>query len=186
MKKPSIAPMYAALYPGLCEVARSMGYALAIHGTLTRDVDLIAVPWVDDVSPVESLIDALFARIALCVDGTCDQVDGPECKPRGRQAWTICIDHGASIDISVIGHNAEMAGRDSERSADSLVETQVDDLAMLVRRLVHEVRKTNKESSVAIKAVDYLKRKGLQGSPIREINNNLAGSTKEIQPEGSL
>ena len=30
----------------LCDVAREMGYALALHGSMNRDMDLIAVPWV--------------------------------------------------------------------------------------------------------------------------------------------
>ncbi len=39
-----------------------------------------------------------------------------------------------------------------------------EDLAMLIRRLVHKF----KDNPVAAKALDYLKRKGLQGSPLRE------------------
>ena len=38
MKDPSYAPTYCALYPALANIARSHGYALAIHGTLGRDV----------------------------------------------------------------------------------------------------------------------------------------------------
>jgi SOS response regulatory protein OraA/RecX len=42
---------------------------------------------------------------------------------------------------------------------------QVDDLAMLVRMLVRHVPDDKK---IKAKALDYLKRHGLQGSPIRE------------------
>lgn len=51
MKEPSIAPAYTFLYPILCEAARACGYALAIHGTMQRDLDLVAVPWVDEALP---------------------------------------------------------------------------------------------------------------------------------------
>ena len=34
MKPPSLAPIFGVIYPGLCDVARARGYALAIHGTL--------------------------------------------------------------------------------------------------------------------------------------------------------
>lgn len=44
----------------------------------------------------------------------------------------------------------------------------VDDLAMLVRRLVHALHKSKPDSTLAKQAVDYLRRKGLQGSPLRE------------------
>jgi len=36
---------YQELIEPLKEVARSHGYALAVHGSMTRDFDLIAVPW---------------------------------------------------------------------------------------------------------------------------------------------
>lgn len=45
MKPPTRAPFFACIYHGLCDVARARGYALAIHGTVTSDLDLIAVPW---------------------------------------------------------------------------------------------------------------------------------------------
>ena len=42
---------------------------------------------------------------------------------------------------------------------------KVDDLAMLVRRLARKVQLNNPD--LASKAMDYLKRKGLKGSPLR-------------------
>lgn len=30
------------------EVARGCGYAIGLHGSMKRDVDLIAVPWTDE------------------------------------------------------------------------------------------------------------------------------------------
>jgi hypothetical protein len=44
---------------------------------------------------------------------------------------------------------------------------QVDELAMLVRRLVHCVRDHNPHSAPAQQAMNYLYRSGLNGSPIR-------------------
>ena len=44
---------------------------------------------------------------------------------------------------------------------------QVDDLSALVRRLVHSLSKAAPEHDLPAKALDYLKRKGLQGSPLR-------------------
>lgn len=66
MKAPNIAPAYACIYPGLCEIARSMGYALAIHGSVANDLDLIACPWVDEVSTPQELIDKLMEHIGAC------------------------------------------------------------------------------------------------------------------------
>ena len=43
----------------------------------------------------------------------------------------------------------------------------VDDLAMLVRQLVHSLKIAKPDSKLAAKAVDYLQRKGLLGSVLR-------------------
>lgn len=43
----------------------------------------------------------------------------------------------------------------------------VDDLAMLVRLLVHSIRKHSPDNETARKAMDYLRRHELQGSPLR-------------------
>lgn len=47
------------------------------------------------------------------------------------------------------------------------IESERDDLAILVRRLVRVVTKTDNGNDVANKALDYLKRKRLLGSPLR-------------------
>jgi len=44
---------------------------------------------------------------------------------------------------------------------------RVNNLAMAVRRLVHRVKKTSPDDDVAKKAMDYLTRNHLQGSPLR-------------------
>ena len=44
----------------------------------------------------------------------------------------------------------------------------VDDLAMMVRRLVHALSKASPGHALPAKAEDYLQRKGLQGSPLRD------------------
>lgn len=46
----------------------------------------------------------------------------------------------------------------------------VDDLSAIVRKLVHQLRKAAPDNDLPEKALDYLKRKGLQGSPMREID----------------
>jgi len=46
-------------------------------------------------------------------------------------------------------------------------EAKVDDLAALVRQLVHSLKKANPNSDLAARAQDYLRRKGLAGNPLR-------------------
>lgn len=48
------------------------------------------------------------------------------------------------------------------------LERVTDDLAALVRQLVRSLRKAAPDNELADKALDYLKRKGLQGSTLRQ------------------
>ncbi|WP_147479753.1 hypothetical protein [Pseudomonas syringae group genomosp. 3] len=50
----------------------------------------------------------------------------------------------------------------------------VDDLSALVRQLVQHLRKAAPDNDLPEKAMDYLKRKGLQGSPLRNEDDNAA------------
>jgi hypothetical protein len=93
---PSYSPMYAAaLYPDLAVIARKHGYALAVHGSLRRDFDLVAVPWADVPSDPQTVVDE------LCRDFMIRQIGKPEAKIHGRTAWTISIGHGeCALDLS--------------------------------------------------------------------------------------
>lgn len=51
-------------------------------------------------------------------------------------------------------------------------ETIVDDLAQLVTRLVRQLRKAAPDNELSEKALDYLKRKELLGSPLRDMSND--------------
>lgn len=95
MKEPNYAPMYVAMYPGLATITRKHGYALAVHGTLGRDMDLICVPWVEYPSEPQAVVDAITNEFAV------RQIGEPEKKEHGRHAWTISIGFGECfIDLS--------------------------------------------------------------------------------------
>lgn len=61
----------------------------------------------------------------------------------------------------------------------------VDDLAMLVRLLVHSLRKHSPDNETARKAVDYLRRHELQGSPLRTTILSPAPDAASVQPSAS-
>lgn len=64
MKPANLAPVYCALYPALAEIARKHGYAMAIHGTMARDFDLICIPWVETPSKPEEVVSEITATYA--------------------------------------------------------------------------------------------------------------------------
>ena len=89
---------YAALYPKLRQVARKHGYALTLHGSLTKDLDVVAVPWVEGATDPLVLVRAL-TEIA---HGLVQNGAGITC-PHGRHAWTIFLGStGGYIDLSVM------------------------------------------------------------------------------------
>lgn len=107
----SMKEQYAQRLPILRETARKHGYALGLHGSGERDLDLIAAPWVENASPPDVLIEALRA----CIDGYIINVDdddpgdytrrNPEPKPHGRLAWAIhlhCPCGRLYLDVSVM------------------------------------------------------------------------------------
>lgn len=88
--------------------ARGKGYAITVHGSLSRDIDLVAIPWSEDASPVEELLDALAGSVAGTL-GRAGILSGPDNKfrlvekPHGRVAVTMYIVGIVSeIDLSIM------------------------------------------------------------------------------------
>ena len=125
MKDATRAPVFACLYPGLCDTARELGYALAIHGTVTSDLDLIAVPWTNEAVSAIELRDALMNHIAAVSYEDLLRRDSPHLteeqistlitrqegtnprgeatqKPHGRLAWNLYLYYGTKVDLSVL------------------------------------------------------------------------------------
>lgn len=86
---------------GLRPIARRLGYSLCTHGSMLRDCDLVACPWVIGSACPYVLIQCLREAIPGCMIS----VDDPEQKPNGRLAWELhfwCDDYLLTIDISVM------------------------------------------------------------------------------------
>jgi hypothetical protein len=105
VKPPTFAPVYAPLFLVLSEIARNNGYALCVHGSMSRDLDLLACPWTDDCESAEHLVqrfaDYATQVMSMMFPGPI-HVSPPEQKPHGRLAWTINVGAGATIDLSVM------------------------------------------------------------------------------------
>lgn len=80
--------------------ARGCGYALALHGSLSRDIDLVAIPWTSDPYASDDLLTVLCGVIAGFTGRACSL--GWSDKPHGRKATTITHTLDCEIDLSVI------------------------------------------------------------------------------------
>ena len=102
---------YTTALPKIRAAARELGYAIGLHGSMTRDLDLMAVPWVDEHGTKDDL--AAAVQYAAC-GMTASSFAWHE-KPCGRIATSLCICWTADkrpsaghIDLSVMGSNAEL------------------------------------------------------------------------------
>lgn len=112
--KDELEAFYRGVLPNIITEARAHGYAIGVHGSLHRDLDLIAVPWTDDYSDKDELAHAIQEAALGPVQASYQW----ERKPNGRMAvsFPICWaeisptfkreTNLAHIDLSVMGVTA--------------------------------------------------------------------------------
>lgn len=106
---------FALLIDPIRKVARQLGYAIALHGSLAKDIDLIAVPWTDEAVEADVLVVAIVHLVKAFTGETWGHVDKgcPRDKPHGRRSWSIHF-WGSFIDLSVTPRSAQPRVNSSE------------------------------------------------------------------------
>lgn len=92
------------------QVALDCGYAIGVHGSEARDLDLIAAPWTVEAVSAQDLVDALCAVIPLTVIEHESPIEpSPEAKPWGRLGWSFggCPDMWRYLDLSICPRSGE-------------------------------------------------------------------------------
>lgn len=95
------------ILPPIRRAAKDAGYALAVHGSLNRDIDLIAAPWREHgVWTPDALLDVIVGAVRG-VTGRCSKNsrDAWTDKPHGRRATIIlvwCGETTHALDLSVM------------------------------------------------------------------------------------
>lgn len=99
---------YLGVLPSIRAAARVLGFGIGVHGSLRRDLDLIAVPWVEKHSTPDALAKAV--QYAAC--GIHSEVVTWTAKPCGRIATSLPIcwtedkrPSSGHIDLSVMVPN---------------------------------------------------------------------------------
>ena len=105
---------YEKLIGPIREEAKRLGYAIGVHGTLIRDIDLIACPWTNKAVSARELADALGVVIKSVI-GMANHHASEESeyfwrgsqksKPHGRLCWTWHLTekcNGSYVDLSVM------------------------------------------------------------------------------------
>lgn len=96
--------VYALMIEPLRKVARQLGYAITVHGSLVKDIDLLAVPWTDEAVEAEVLAAAVIEIIRSVDENGFAHVDRdcPRPKPHGRRCWSIHFTGGGFVDLGVM------------------------------------------------------------------------------------
>ncbi len=104
------ASFYANCFFMLKEIAFRYGYNLVLHGSMSRDLDLIAIPWIHKTKPVDKMIwafaKALHGRPIMLKKNKMQITK----MPHGREAYVIDLarfdkdyyDRQYYVDISVM------------------------------------------------------------------------------------
>jgi hypothetical protein len=97
------AALYAALWEDIRYAAMDCGWAVALHGSLARDMDIIAMKWVEDCTDAQTMIDTIISR---CFEDNFLAKTFTKCskdvKPHGRICYSIPIWGNHYLDISLI------------------------------------------------------------------------------------
>ena len=94
-------PDYARVFTMARCIAWSYGYAAVLHGSFTRDLDIVLIPWTNEAS---GDADQLIAMIAQAADLKPLKNDPVE-QPHGRKSYTLLFPKFGDprfIDIGVV------------------------------------------------------------------------------------
>jgi hypothetical protein len=102
----SLVSIYSQLLPDIRAKAKELGYAIALHGSMARDFDLFAIPWVEEAVDANVLVQMIADEVDgyvigdMSCRGKISQEPTPQ--PHGRMSWNICWGGNAFIDLSVM------------------------------------------------------------------------------------
>lgn len=105
------------ILPTMRRVAKDFGYAITVHGSLNRDIDMVAIPWREhNIADPDTLVVRLCGAIGG-VTGRCNFYTNNQEefrpnsivkwaeKPHGRIATTLsvwCGQNSGDLDLSVM------------------------------------------------------------------------------------
>lgn len=140
-KKPIHAKpnLYSFYYQQLKEIALRYGYNLVVHGSMNRDLDLIAIPWEEKVgNPVDMIKE--FANIlgGKVQDKNPDSLINFAAYHHGRIQWVIDLNRGGYYSDGI--HNIDKGSLKYEEDTQYYIDVSV----MPAGRSINEPNKTIK------------------------------------------
>lgn len=92
------AVFYASMWNDLRQAAMDKGWALALHGSLASDMDIMAMPWVEGAaSPIE-----MIEVLKECFDKPDEIMVSKTDMPNNRIVFTLSIFADFYLDVNII------------------------------------------------------------------------------------
>lgn len=180
---------YANVLPLIREVAREQGYAIGVHGSQLRDLDVIAVPWVEWAKTGEVLARTICAALegVIVNDEKADPNDwtrrNPQPKPLGRVGWSIQLGAGLYVDLSVMSPvKAEQELAEAKRERDEARASRDSHLAALTKTRGFQDKAERALSEAESKLREATEREKM----LREALNNLYDSIPHHEGDDNL
>jgi hypothetical protein len=159
--KDEMENFYRSVMKKITEAARLCGYAIGVHGSMRRDLDLIAVPWVAEYKNIDQLATAI--HIAAC--GASNKEYQWEKKPNSRLAtcFPICFPSWDEpslgyIDLSVIELNPDYAEKlSASEETVALLKLDVKVFTDQVDGLTHANAAMKKKLAIAVDRLKEIK-----------------------------
>lgn len=87
--KPSL---YAFYFDVIKEIGLKYGYNIVLHGSMNRDLDLIAIPWSEAIGDKSSMLNEISEAIGgfILIESDSDRMAFRK-KYHGRECWVINI-----------------------------------------------------------------------------------------------
>ena len=92
---------YACMYEDIRQCAMDCGWAVSLHGSLASDMDIMAMPWVDNAVSFKEMVDRV-SKLFKDNDMSSQYVITHNEKPHNRVVATIPIYADFYLDISTI------------------------------------------------------------------------------------
>jgi len=99
------AVFYACMWDDFRQAALNNGWALGLHGSLASDMDIMAMPWIENCSGIDEMIKSLEDCLTIPDAAAHFKTKRSDDKPNGRVVYTVHIFSDFYLDINIIDIN---------------------------------------------------------------------------------
>lgn len=77
--------------------SREIGWCILSHGSMVRDLDIVAIPWIEEAVDVDTLVKQIQQTISTALNGACYR-GIPTDKPHHRKAYLFYVNSDELVE----------------------------------------------------------------------------------------